>query len=173
MGTQTNGNVLTSRLNWAMTQPQSATTSGKAYTAPGITVYYDAVRCRHVAACVRGLPNVFDPQARPWIQPANAEAEAVAAVVRTCPTGALHYVLEGGPAETPDPATTIAPLPNGPLIVRGDLTLMTAGGPVREVRAALCRCGASTHKPYCDGTHDKIGWKSEPEAEGTTTTSAG
>ncbi|ANE42866.1 (4Fe-4S)-binding protein [Deinococcus puniceus] len=156
-----------------MTQPQSATTSGKAYTAPGITVYYDAVRCRHVAACVRGLPNVFDPQARPWIQPANAEAGAVAAVVRTCPTGALHYVLEGGPAETPDPATTIAPLPNGPLIVRGDLTLMTAGGPVREVRAALCRCGASTHKPYCDGTHDKIGWRSEPEAEGTTTTSAG
>lgn len=87
---------------------------GKAYTAPCITVYYDARRCLHVASCVRGLSEVFDPKARPWIQPANAGADAVAAVVRTCPTGALHYVLDGQEAEMPDETTTITPAPTVP-----------------------------------------------------------
>ena len=36
----------------------------------------------------------------------------------------------------------------------------TPGGEVRDVRAALCRCGQSGHKPYCDGTHAKVGWTS-------------
>lgn len=136
---------------------------GKAYTAPGITVYYDARRCLHVASCVRGLPGVFDPAARPWIRPANAGAQAVAAVVRTCPTGALHYVLEGQEAEMPDEITTITPSPDGPLMIRGNLVIETPQGEQREVRAALCRCGHSSNKPYCDGTHAKVGWKSTPD----------
>jgi uncharacterized Fe-S cluster protein YjdI len=136
---------------------------GRAYTAPGITVYYDARRCLHVASCVRSLPGVFDPKARPWIQPANAGADAVAAVVRTCPTGALHYVLEGQEAEMPDETTTITPSPDGPLMIRGNLVIDTPQGEQREVRAALCRCGHSGNKPYCDGTHATVGWTSAPD----------
>ncbi|MDK2014616.1 MULTISPECIES: (4Fe-4S)-binding protein [unclassified Deinococcus] len=136
---------------------------GKAYTAPGITVYYDARRCLHVASCVRGLPGVFDPQARPWIRPAHAEAEAVAAVVRTCPTGALHYVLDGKETEMPDEITTITPSPDGPLMIRGNLVIDTPAGEKRDVRAALCRCGQSVNKPYCDGTHKTVGWTSGEE----------
>lgn len=132
---------------------------GKAYAAPGITVYYDARRCLHVASCVRGLPDVFDPKARPWIQPANAGAGAVAAVVRTCPTGALHYVM-GQEAEMPDEITTITPSPDGPLMIRGNLVIDTPAGERKDVRAALCRCGQSGNKPYCDGTHKTVGWTS-------------
>ncbi|GAA5533510.1 (4Fe-4S)-binding protein [Deinococcus aluminii] len=144
--------------------PAAPLTRGKAYTGEGVTVYFDASRCIHVANCVRGLPQVFRPRDRPWVQAWNAPAAEVAAVVRTCPTGALHYVLEGGPAETPDQPTTITPVTDGPLNIRGDLVIKAPGGEVREVRAALCRCGASHNKPFCDGTHAKIGWKSGGEA---------
>src|SRR5918994_1557149 len=67
----------------------------RAYTAPGVTVYYDRGRCLHFAECVRGLPQVFDVEKRPWIQPENASVEEVAEVVRRCPSGALHYRLVG------------------------------------------------------------------------------
>ncbi|PNY81155.1 (4Fe-4S)-binding protein [Deinococcus koreensis] len=144
-----------------MTQPTNdALALGRAYTGEGVTVYYDARRCLHVANCVRGLPEVFRPQERPWIQAGQAGAQAVAAVVRTCPTGALRYVLEDGEPEQPDTTTTITPSPDGPLMIRGNLVIQTPGGEHREVRAALCRCGQSGNKPYCDGTHRKVGWTS-------------
>ena len=133
--------------------------SGRRYTAPGVTVSFDLARCLHVRACVQGLPQVFDVSARPWIQPANASAEAVAEVVRRCPTGALHALLSAGVPEQPGTPTTITPLPDGPLSIRGDLRIVTPTGERQEVRAALCRCGASSNRPYCDGTHARIGWK--------------
>lgn len=138
---------------------------GKAYSGDGVTVYYDAPRCVHVANCVRNLPEVFRPGERPWIQVWNeADAGRVAEVVRTCPTGALHYALHGAVPEAPAVPTTITPVTDGPLAIRGDLVILTPGGEIREVRAALCRCGASGNRPFCDGTHAKIGWKSGGEA---------
>jgi CDGSH-type Zn-finger protein len=56
---------------------------------------------------------------------------------------------------------TIETIKNGPYIVKGEVELIDADGnkfPV-EPRMALCRCGASTEKPFCDGTHSKIGFK--------------
>lgn len=144
-----------------MTQPTNDDLArGRAYTGEGVTVYYDARRCLHVANCMRGLPEVFDTARRPWIQPANAGAQAVAAVVRTCPTGALHAVLDGQEAEMPQEPTTITPSPDGPLLIAGNLVIDTPEGQKRDVRAALCRCGQSGNKPYCDGTHGKVGWTS-------------
>jgi CDGSH-type Zn-finger protein len=49
---------------------------------------------------------------------------------------------------------------NGPYIVEGEFTLTdAAGNPVAVKKAALCRCGGSTTKPFCDGTHSKIGFQ--------------
>jgi len=56
---------------------------------------------------------------------------------------------------------TIETIKNGPYIVKGAVKLIDADGnafPV-EKRMALCRCGASTTKPFCDGTHSKIGFQ--------------
>jgi CDGSH-type Zn-finger protein len=56
--------------------------------------------------------------------------------------------------------------PNGPLVVRGDVDIRTPEGaplPQRRRTVALCRCGKSTIKPYCDGTHKIIGFVTEPE----------
>ncbi|MEO8433701.1 MAG: CDGSH iron-sulfur domain-containing protein [Pyrinomonadaceae bacterium] len=57
---------------------------------------------------------------------------------------------------------TIRPLPNGPLIVEGEVDLFdTEGNKITsdKPRLALCRCGASSNKPFCDGTHSKIGFQ--------------
>jgi CDGSH-type Zn-finger protein len=49
---------------------------------------------------------------------------------------------------------------NGPLLVEGDFTLVdAAGNEVPIKKKALCRCGGSTTKPFCDGTHSKIGFQ--------------
>ena len=126
---------------------------GRAYTAPAITVYYDRARCRHFAECVRGLPDVFDTQHKPWIQADRAAAERVAEVVRRCPTGALHYALADGPAEDAERPTSVRVLPEGPIILHGDLLIDTPSGEQHETRAALCGCAASSGiAPFCDGT---------------------
>ena len=61
---------------------------------------------------------------------------------------------------------TIETIKNGPYIVKGEVELMDADGnkfPV-EQRMALCRCGASTEKPFCDGTHSKVGFNAAEKA---------
>ena len=55
---------------------------------------------------------------------------------------------------------------NGPLIVSGEVELKDSDGRVypAKKRMALCRCGASTTKPFCDGTHSKIGFQAAEQA---------
>lgn len=54
---------------------------------------------------------------------------------------------------------------NGPYLVEGEFTMTDASGnPIEVKKAALCRCGGSTMKPFCDGTHSKIGFKGANEA---------
>ncbi len=60
------------------------------YEAPGLTVTFDPNVCQHTAICLRGLPAVFDIKQRRWIQPELASADAVAAQVALCPSGALQ-----------------------------------------------------------------------------------
>ncbi|HEX8252226.1 MAG TPA: CDGSH iron-sulfur domain-containing protein [Thermoanaerobaculia bacterium] len=57
-------------------------------------------------------------------------------------------------------SVTIKIRDNGPLLVDGDFKLVDANGnEVPIVKKALCRCGGSTMKPFCDGTHSKIGFQ--------------
>ena len=66
---------------------------------------------------------------------------------------------------------TIDVIKNGPYIVKGEVQLRDSEGKIfpAEKRMALCRCGASTEKPFCDGTHSKIGFQA---AEGAVPQSA-
>ena len=66
-----------------------------------------------------------------------------------------------------DPAVTITALENGPYLVKGPVTVRDAdGGDYRSEREtiALCRCGGSSNKPFCDGTHSKIGFAAAERA---------
>ncbi len=129
------------------------------YASAKITVHYNVTRCIHAAECVHGLPAVFNPNERRWVQPEGASAEDVAAVVMRCPTGALHFERkDGGANESLPSANVIRATPNGPLYVRGNIHLAATEGGVfaQDTRMALCRCGASRNKPFCDNSHLEI-----------------
>jgi CDGSH-type Zn-finger protein len=62
------------------------------------------------------------------------------------------------------PPVQLTPLPDGPYQVAGELKLVTHDG--QAIAAAeppiyLCRCGHSASKPFCDGSHARIGWKDD------------
>jgi hypothetical protein len=92
----------------------------------------------------------------------GVDADRIAHAVRTCPTGALSFERhDGGAQEEASDDVTVQPRTNGPLFLRGKLHVEDARGNVtREAtRIALCRCGGSDNKPYCDGTHRAIGFR--------------
>jgi uncharacterized Fe-S cluster protein YjdI/CDGSH-type Zn-finger protein len=126
------------------------------YDGESLSVTWDQKRCIHFVACVHGLPDVFDPGRRPWIDPDQASADAIEEVVTQCPTGALHVQRGGMNPETAPFSNEITVAPNGPLILQGDIELLDADGEtlLRDTRVALCRCGLSANKPLCDGSHD-------------------
>jgi len=64
------------------------------YETDEITVTFDPEICIHSGVCVRGLPAVFDVSRKRWIRPELAPADAVAAQVARCPSGALQYQLK-------------------------------------------------------------------------------
>jgi uncharacterized Fe-S cluster protein YjdI len=133
----------------------------RTYVGDAIEVHWEPRLCIHVRNCVRELPNVFQPEARPWVVVDAADANAVATAVEHCPTGALHYRrLDGAADEQAPDETTVEPRPNGPLFLRGNLRIVDADGQVirEDSRVALCRCGGSRNKPFCDGSHRRIGF---------------
>ena len=137
--------------------------SGKrhVFEGPAITVTWIQRRCIHVAECVRGLPAVFKPGSVPWVDPAQAAADLVAEVVCRCPSGALHYERhDGGAAEAARDVNLVVPDPDGPFHLRGDVEVMAEDGVpvVRDTRIALCRCGATKNRPFCDGSHWDAGF---------------
>lgn len=70
--------------------------------------------------------------------------------------------MSGGAGGTRD--VTITAYPDGPLLVRGDAQLRTPDGeviPTTRRTVALCRCGLSTIRPFCDGTHKASGFRTE------------
>ena len=147
----------------------------KEYANDSIVVTWNAQRCIHTGICTAGLPAVFDVAKRPWIQLEGADADAVAAVVHRCPTGALRArrVGEGLPPPDDD-AVTIRAMRNGPLYVEGPVRLVGPDGSVvaQEDRLALCRCGGTRRPPFCDNAHREIGYRSpEPLPDPSTAAS--
>jgi CDGSH-type Zn-finger protein len=60
---------------------------------------------------------------------------------------------------------SVSPSVNGPLLLNGEFVLYSCDGETlyKGKKAALCRCGSSSNKPFCDGTHNKIGFMTESE----------
>ena len=101
----------------------------KTYASKDIAISFDPRRCIHAARCVHGAPETFDPNARPWIQPEKSGAEKLADVVAECPTGALRYErLDGGPAEQTPGEVEITFEKDGPIYVRGPMTMFDGAG---------------------------------------------
>lgn len=148
-----------------------------ASTGTDIDVFWDGRLCIHVEECVRAHSDVFEKGRKPWAMPDAAPADEAAAVCERCPTGAMTYKRkDGGPQETAAETNTVIIANDGPLYFSGDLEIEGIGENMEGVpfRAALCRCGASSKKPFCDGSHSKAGFhdsgavgNASPGAEGS------
>jgi len=132
----------------------------KKYQNGDLTVVWKPKLCIHAATCVKTLPEVYNPNEKPWIKAENASVEALKDQIAKCPSGALTYEMKGekkGDVSTTG-ATKVQVSANGPLLIHGDLEVTDSNGASEKKSrtTAFCRCGASTNKPYCDGAHNSI-----------------
>ena len=135
-----------------------------AYDYPGknATVTWHGRLCIHIGECGRAKGDLFVGGRKPWCQPDLVDDEEVREVVLRCPTGALSYeYADGSKAEEAPVVNTIQVAYNGPLFVSGELDIEAAPGdaPGLKFRAALCRCGKSKIKPFCDNSHESEGFQ--------------
>jgi uncharacterized Fe-S cluster protein YjdI len=136
----------------------------KKYSNGEVTVVWKPVLCIHSAICFNGLNDVFHPNELPWITPEKAPTNQIIDQVKKCPSGALSYYLnrDGENVNVSVEAETIVETaPNGPLMVYGNVAIKDANGILTRKNnvTAFCRCGASANKPYCDGSHKKVGFE--------------
>jgi CDGSH-type Zn-finger protein len=125
------------------------------YEGKGITVRDNRGTCCHFGNCTERLPQVFHHSGDPFVTPEGADAEAIEHIVRQCPSGALGFVRDGitYQGEQREPGIYVAN--NASYYIRGGVELegeIMNEGANRE-HYALCRCGHSKNKPFCDGTH--------------------
>lgn len=131
------------------------------YEGKEITIHYNRLLCSHAAECGKRQKAAFDSSRKPWIVPDNASVEGIKEVVKACPSGALRYSLPGGePQHDQSELEGIVIEKDGPYRVCG----VPLAGPrlakgAHPQKYVLCRCGASSNKPYCDGSHYDVGWR--------------
>lgn len=128
-----------------------------------VTVHYTPVLCTHAAQCQIKAKSVFNPKKAPWIQPENGNLVDILSVIAACPSGALRVSVGAVPGQhmtTGDVEIKVAK--NGPYYVN-NITLDAEfnGADASKTKYALCRCGLSKNKPFCDGTHFEEKWSDE------------
>lgn len=140
----------------------------KKYSNGEVTIVWQNELCIHSTICWKkatGLPEVFNPSSRPWITPEGTATDKIIEQVDKCPSGALTYIMNDKSEEAKSESVSIENIievaPNGPLLVYGNITIIDKEGNETKKNkvTALCRCGASANKPYCDGSHTKIDFK--------------
>lgn len=142
----------------------------KHYTNGEVTVVWKPKLCIHSTICWKGLISVFNPKERPWIKMDGATTDRIIEQVRQCPSGALSYYMNAGEIKEEGPADVVAEsahimkievTPNGPYLIKTECLIVHSDGreETKTGTVALCRCGASANKPYCDGSHRKIGFE--------------
>ena len=131
-----------------------------AYPGKEISIQDNRFLCSHVGFCTDRLKTVFKQSEEPWIDADGDTAEAIAKLVRQCPSGALSFTLQGGSRDEEAPEAGITIGKDGPYYVTGEISLEVAewSKDADRRRFALCRCGASANKPFCDGSHWEAGF---------------
>lgn len=144
----------------------------KKYSNKEITIFWRPDRCIHSANCLIGLPNVFNNGRRPWINIGGAETKEIIRTVNTCPSRALVYAknsdrirkVKRKTVKKPPKYARIQILKDGPVLVSGNFIIRDANRKkirIETETVALCRCGVSKIKPFCDGNHKEIGFKAD------------
>jgi CDGSH-type Zn-finger protein/uncharacterized Fe-S cluster protein YjdI len=134
----------------------------KVFDYPGreIDVQWDRRLCIHVGECGGAKGELFVGGREPWCVPDTSDKAEVRDIVERCPTGALTYRDKSGAPERAPAENTVTVAYDGPLYVTGDLAITGAleDMPGVRFRVALCRCGQSGNKPFCDNSHLEAGF---------------
>lgn len=132
----------------------------KEYESDELTVLWELEKCIHSERCFKGLSSVFNPKARPWVNVEGAEDRKIKQQIDACPSGALSYKLHSGDQETKEirDEHIVKAIKDGPLMIYGNIKVKHPDGSESSKNkvTAFCRCGASSNKPFCDGSHKKI-----------------
>jgi CDGSH-type Zn-finger protein len=130
----------------------------KDYVGRAITIHDNRGVCSHDGACVRNLPAVFDTGKRPWINPDGAGVRKIIQTIKKCPSGALSYSIGKKRYQDLRRAPAVKVSKNGPYMLTGFVALKDDMGskPESKEHCTLCRCGESSNRPFCDGTHRDI-----------------
>ena len=135
----------------------------KTYESDALVVEWQPSLCIHSEKCWRGLPEVFRRDEKPWVNTDGAADLRIKEQLDVCPSGALsgYWKNQKIQDKTDLSSTQVEVSKNGPLIVKGKIEIKHANGNIenKEKVTAFCRCGASETKPFCDGTHTKIGFE--------------
>ena len=125
------------------------------YTGRDVTVHDNRGICSHAAYCTNNLAAVWRSDKEPWIDPDGASADETIKVVRECPSGALSYTIGGVEHREQERDPAIRLTEDGPYAVEGGVEIegVEQGEGASTEHFALCRCGASKNKPFCDGAH--------------------
>lgn len=140
------------------------------YSNDDITVVWKPNTCIHSTICWKGLIEVFNPKEKPWIKMDGATTNKIIEQVKKCPSGALSYYLNAEVSSEEAPDKVIAEAANilkidvsanGPYLIKSACLVVHSDGreETKTGTVALCRCGASANKPYCDGNHRKVGFE--------------
>lgn len=131
------------------------------YDAGVFTIHDVRGVCAHVERCTKGLPEVFQQKAKPWVHADGAAIDAAVRIIRACPSGALTYSIGGEYYGDWEGDPKILADENGPYEVSGNIELpgVEFASTVPTDHFTLCRCGGSKNKPFCDGTHWHNGFK--------------
>lgn len=117
-----------------------------------VTILFDGEKCVHSRNCVLDRPDVFVPAVTgEWIYPDRASVAEIAMLAKNCPSGAIRYQMNDGAQGEKAPLVNIIRIrENGPLAFSAKTEI---DGNSVGYRATLCRCGQSSRKPFCDGSH--------------------
>ncbi len=134
------------------------------YEGKSITIHDNRGICAHIGYCTRGLPNVFRMSKEPWIAPDEGTPEKIIATIRKCPSSALSYTIDGKLHDHFHENPEIKITEKGPYYVWGGIALHDEDQPESKEHYALCRCGKSRNKPFCDGQHWYTGFSDPGKA---------
>ncbi|BES64376.1 hypothetical protein SANA_08150 [Gottschalkiaceae bacterium SANA] len=123
------------------------------YIGKEIIIHDDRGICSHAGYCTDGLPKVFRMGIEPWIDPDGESMEKIIETIEKCPSGALSYTIDGVKVDDFSKEPTLEISEDGPYYVGGDIELIDEDHPQTMNHYALCRCGHSTNKPFCNGQH--------------------
>lgn len=133
------------------------------YRGKHITIHDNRGICAHAGACTDNLSSVFKMGNEPWIDPDGAAVAEIIKTIQKCPSGALSYSIDGVEHRDQDREPMVTVTKDGPYAITGAIGLIDqalAQGASSE-HYTLCRCGASKNKPFCDGSHWRVGFKDD------------